>query len=129
MSTPRIIAALAVVVGLTAAAAIGGSILLAKRTAERAAIAAEEPLRRALELRRGDLIEGCERDRERSNLNARGWRTAEEARRQAGELTIAARYARIASRLEELGAIDCQARYPDRVATELEAQRRRMGST
>lgn len=127
MSTPRILVALAVVVALTAAAAIGGSILLARETAQRAQAAGEEPLRRALELRRGDLIDGCERDRERSNLNARGWRTAEEARRQAGELTIARRYARIARRLEELGAIDCQARYPDRVAAELEAVHKRMG--
>jgi hypothetical protein len=55
---------------------------------------------------------GCERDRTSRALNAEGWRIAEDARRQGGDIRISVRYAELAAQLEALAQINCTDLYP-----------------
>ena len=55
---------------------------------------------------------GCERGKNDRDANAQGWRIAELARRESGNIFVANHYARIASGLEERSRINCNAVYP-----------------
>lgn len=68
---------------------------------------------------RKDLVNsqrsGCERGKLDRNDNAKGWRSAEAARRASGtpsDLRAAAQYDRIASSLEHRAGIDCDKVFP-----------------
>ena len=73
-------------------------------------------LERAVDAR--DVVAGCERDKRRSNANARGWRMAATIVAAAGELDApdvvtpaVGILSDVAAELEELGAIDCPRAY------------------
>lgn len=65
---------------------------------------------------RADLIKaqrgGCERGKLDRDANARGWRTAEAARKAEGQIHIADLYAHIAAGQEKRSRIDCSKAYP-----------------
>lgn len=56
---------------------------------------------------------GCARGKLDRVANASGWRFAEKARRDAGEITVANHYANLASGLEKRSRIDCQTAFPN----------------
>jgi hypothetical protein len=64
---------------------------------------------------RDSQLAGCQRGKLDRAANARGWRTAEAARRASGsrsDLIAAERYDRIASGLEQRSRIDCKTAFP-----------------
>jgi hypothetical protein len=56
--------------------------------------------------------EGCERAKLDRSVNAEGWRIAEDARRSAGDIAVADKYASIASSLESRSRINCTEKFP-----------------
>lgn len=56
---------------------------------------------------------GCSRAKLDRVDNALGWRNAEAARRQSGQINIANEYGAIASGLEARSRIDCKTAFPD----------------
>lgn len=56
---------------------------------------------------------GCARGKLDRTDNAHGWRTAEKARRQAGEQQTADTYRAIAEGLERRSRINCTVAFPD----------------
>lgn len=56
--------------------------------------------------------QGCERAKADRTANATGWRIAEQARRDDGQVDVADRYARIAAGLEARSRIDCAEAFP-----------------
>lgn len=56
---------------------------------------------------------GCSRSKLDRVDNALGWRNAEAARRQSGQINIANEYGAIASSLEARSRIDCKTAFPD----------------
>ena len=55
---------------------------------------------------------GCERDRRSRIANATGWRIAEDARQQSGDISVANRYSQLAETLEEASRADCNKEFP-----------------
>lgn len=65
---------------------------------------------------RADLVDsqrhGCGRGKLDRGDNADGWRIAEKARREDGQIEVANLYAAIATRLEKRSRIDCPTEFP-----------------
>ena len=66
---------------------------------------------------RKDLVDsqrkGCERGKIDRDMNALGWRQAEEARTADGDLAVAKTYRDIASSLESRSDINCEEAFPE----------------
>lgn len=54
----------------------------------------------------------CERGKLDRASNAEGWRIAEAARRESGDLVVAVRYSQLARDLEERAQINCEEAFP-----------------
>ena len=58
------------------------------------------------------VLEGCQRDKRSRIANAVGWRIAEDARQQSGDISVANRYSKLAETLEEAARVDCHKEFP-----------------
>jgi hypothetical protein len=56
---------------------------------------------------------GCERAKADRNANARGWRIAQAARTQSGDLVVAEAYSNIAAGQEKRSRIVCKEAFPN----------------